>query len=211
MNRRDLLKLPAVLTVGAALPTSDRNRCGNQYVPLPWQSRLHQDESPRRLVLGERRAGATLATAVEVARCAATPQGNGRIAVVGDTYQHIGRVWYPALFESFFDARGVPADPLIPAAMVRRIQWWDKARRGFRRVELVNGAIIEAVSLSFPTKRLSASHAFVDAVAFSDALAHLIVGRTPFILWNTFDEPSWSMLEWRWHYARTKDNHHLTT
>lgn len=139
------------------------------YEPLPSQDGFHKDPRKIRLARGSNRAGKTLATCVEVARCVTEcdpynkwPKGQGgRFVLVGKDGRHVGQVLYRKLFRAGAfkilrdDATGLwramrpgddpsrakPAPPLIPPRLVdsQRIAWENKRESIPSLVPLKNG------------------------------------------------------------------------
>ena len=132
------------------------------FVPLPAQRRVVKTKAKRLVIRGGNRSGKTLSGAWKLADrvCEESPGGaRGCALVVSLDLSLLAKNCYEKLFEKGaflvckdcsmpcstcrcgqgFDGRSVPAPPLIPRRLVKRIVWLDKARRIPDRVYLWTG------------------------------------------------------------------------
>lgn len=147
--------------------------------PMPTQAEFHRCLAAERTVIGSNRSGKTTCAAVDFAWCVTgqhpylsgtkLPKTNGRAAVVGYDWDHIGRVMYekllkPGAYDIIRDevtgqwrpynptadehrkAERHPAPPLIPKRMIKRIAWKAKALNQIKLLELKNGWVVQFFS-----------------------------------------------------------------
>ena len=142
------------------------------YEPTALQALVHQSKASEVLVIGGNRSGKSLCSFVEDARAVTGqdpfnkyPKTDGILVVIGKDWRHIGMVAYPYLFKkgafkiikdeitkewrayrpSTDEARrkeSMPAPPLIPHRMVKKLSWVLKSANYIQKAELHNGWII---------------------------------------------------------------------
>lgn len=150
----------------------------NLYRPLPFQEMFHSCPLKECIIQKGNQTGGSLCGAVELARAVTGkdphnkyPKTDGCAAVIGYGEQHVGRVFYPILFQpgQFRVIRDevtgrkrvwqpwVPADaaredeaenagPLIPPRFIKSVAWEKKAERIFSRIDFTTGWTLYALN-----------------------------------------------------------------